>query len=918
MANFKKLFLLDGFALIYRAYFAFIKNPRINSKGLDTSAIYGFTNTLNDVIKNQKPTHIGVVFDRSVPTERHKKYPDYKANRQSMPEGIKHALPYIDKLLDAYNIPKIYKDGYEADDIIGTLAKKAEKKGYKTYMMTSDKDFAQLVSENIFMFRPGNKWQNASIWGISEVLEKFKIDRVDQVIDFLAMMGDSADNIPGIAGVGEKTAQKFLKEFGSIEGLFENSHSLSGKMKDTINSSKEIGLLCKDLVTIITNVEINLNEKDLIYEQPDLNKLEALFVELEFRTLINRFAKISKNSFVDGVETGNQNATKNTLNTQIDLFSQKEPPNKILSKKSFTLVDKKSDLKLQLDKILSKKKIGFSIVSCNRVRKKILGVAVTCSSDNFYYRINSNTIPFLKTIFEHKDIIKVGYDIKSSIKILKSLEIEINGDLFDVEIANHLINPDTRSSLNIISEHYLNISIQEQSDIVGKGKNILSFFDIDEKIVSIYACNNAEVILKLQELLNADLLNNNLLELFNQVEMPLIKVLASMELEGIAINTDRLLEFSSELNKKLIFLEREIIKHADIQFNVTSPKQLGEVLFEKMNLSEKPKKTKSGQYATSEEELTKYKDTHPIINDILSFRTIKKILSTYVEALPELINPETGRIHTTFNQSVTSTGRLSSTKPNIQNIPIRTDLGMKVREAFVPKNSDYLILAADYSQIELRIMASLSKDPAMISAFKKNEDIHVATASKVYKLPKDKIDKTMRSSAKAVNFGIIYGISAFGLSQNIGVSRKDAKKIIENYFNEFPNIKQYMNLSIENAKKTKYTQTLLGRKRFLRDIDSKNGMIRAMAERNAINTPIQGTAADIIKVAMINIEKQLIKNDMKSKMTMQVHDELVFDMYKKEERLLRNIIKQEMEGAINLNVPLVVDIGVGESWLSAH
>ena len=918
MANFKKLFLLDGFALIYRAYFAFIKNPRINSKGLDTSAIYGFTNTLNDVIKNQKPSHIGVVFDRSVPTERHKKYPDYKANRQSMPEGIKHALPYIDKLLDAYNIPKIYKDGYEADDVIGTLAKKAEKKGYKTYMMTSDKDFAQLVSENIFMFRPGNKWQNTSVWGITEVLEKFKIDRVDQVIDFLAMMGDSADNIPGIAGVGEKTAQKFLKEFGSIEGLFENSHSLSGKMKDTINSSKEIGLLCKDLVTIITNVEIDLNEKDLIYEQPDLNKLEALFVELEFRTLINRFAKISKNSSVGGVEKSYENATKSTLNTQIDLFSQQELTNKILSKKSFSIVDKKTDLKLHLDKILSKKKIGFSIVSCNRVRNKILGVAMTCSSHNFYYRINSNTILFLKTIFEHKEIIKVGYDIKSSIKILKSLEIEIKGNLFDVEIANHLINPDTRSSLNIISEHYLNISIQEQSDIIGKGKNILSFFDIDEKIVSIYACNNAEVILKLQDLLNVDLLKNNLLELFNQVEMPLIEVLASMELEGIAINTDRLLEFSSELNKKLIFLESEIIKHADIQFNVTSPKQLGEVLFEKMNLSEKPKKTKSGQYATSEEELIKYKNAHPIINDILSFRTIKKILSTYVEALPALINTDTGRIHTTFNQSVTSTGRLSSTKPNIQNIPIRTDLGMKVREAFVPKNSNYLILAADYSQIELRIMASLSKDPAMISAFKKNEDIHVATASKVYNLPKDKIDKTMRSSAKAVNFGIIYGISAFGLSQNIGVSRKDAKKIIENYFYEFPNIKEYMNFSIENAKKTKYTQTLLGRKRFLRDIDSKNGMIRAMAERNAINTPIQGTAADIIKVAMINIEKQLIKNNLKSKMTMQVHDELVFDMYKKEESLLRSIIKEEMEGAINLNVPLVVDIGVGENWLSAH
>ncbi len=918
MANFKKLFLLDGFALIYRAYFAFIKNPRINSKGLDTSAIYGFTNTLNDVIKNQKPSHIGVVFDRSVPTERHKKYPDYKANRQSMPEGIKHALPYIDKLLDAYNIPKIYKDGYEADDVIGTLAKKAEKKGYKTYMMTSDKDFAQLVSENIFMFRPGNKWQNTSVWGITEVLEKFKIDRVDQVIDFLAMMGDSADNIPGIAGVGEKTAQKFLKEFGSIEGLFENSHSLSGKMKDTINSSKEIGLLCKDLVTIITNVEIDLNEKDLIYEQPDLNKLEALFVELEFRTLINRFAKISKNSSVGGVEKSYENATKSTLNTQIDLFSQQELTNKILSKKSFSIVDKKTDLKLHLDKILSKKKIGFSIVSCNRVRNKILGVAMTCSSHNFYYRINSNTILFLKTIFEHKEIMKVGYDIKSSIKILKSLEIEIKGNLFDVEIANHLINPDTRSSLNIISEHYLNISIQEQSDIIGKGKNILSFFDIDEKIVSIYACNNAEVILKLQDLLNVDLLKNNLLELFNQVEMPLIEVLASMELEGIAINTDRLLEFSSELNKKLIFLESEIIKHADIQFNVTSPKQLGEVLFEKMNLSEKPKKTKSGQYATSEEELIKYKNAHPIINDILSFRTIKKILSTYVEALPALINTDTGRIHTTFNQSVTSTGRLSSTKPNIQNIPIRTDLGMKVREAFVPKNSNYLILAADYSQIELRIMASLSKDPAMISAFKKNEDIHVATASKVYNLPKDKIDKTMRSSAKAVNFGIIYGISAFGLSQNIGVSRKDAKKIIENYFYEFPNIKEYMNFSIENAKKTKYTQTLLGRKRFLRDIDSKNGMIRAMAERNAINTPIQGTAADIIKVAMINIEKQLIKNKLKSKMTMQVHDELVFDMYKKEESLLRSIIKEEMEGAINLNVPLVVDIGVGENWLSAH
>jgi len=916
----KKLFLLDAFALIYRAYFAFAKNPRINSKGLDTSAVFGFVNTLNEVIRKEKPTHIAVVFDRPTPTLRHIEYPEYKAHREAMPDGLRDALPYIDKLLEAFNITKLYKDGFEADDVIGTLAKKAEKQGFQTYMMTSDKDFAQLVSENIFMYRPGNKWQPTAIWGIPEVLEKFDIQRVDQVIDYLGMMGDASDNIPGIPGVGKKTAQKFIKEYGSMEGLFENTADLKGKMKEKVESAKEIGLLCKKLATIITDVPIELDEKSLIISTRNEEKIRELFDELEFKTLLQRvLASNSSTSFPKKEIIIEKKEIAPT--SQFDLFAEPvEQQKKETPKSNFKLATKDTFKNIVAD-IENNKKFSFSIIidTNDSLTTKLVGVSCSYNDDNGYYIpfLEQNIKP-LKSIFENEEIIKIGYDLKFAIKVLNNHNINLKGAFFDVQIAHYLLHPDTRHSLDIIADNYLNVIMVEEQSITGKGKTKSLLSEINSDNICDFACEKSSVIFKLAPIFEKEMKEVEVFDLFEKIEIPLTKVLAKMELEGIALDVEMLQNYSTQLTSELQLLENKIHQLADKEFNISSPKQMGEILFEKLELSKKPKKTKSGQYSTSEEILLKLKDTHPIIDEILTFRGVKKLLSTYVDALPVLVNTETKRIHSTFNQSVASTGRLSSVNPNIQNIPIRTKRGMKVREAFIPKDENYTLMAADYSQIELRIMASLSKDEGMLTAFNNGADIHSATAAKVFKVDIKDVDRNMRSQAKSVNFGIIYGISAFGLSQNIGVSRTEAKEIIDNYFEQFPKVKNYMDWSIEQAREKEYVETIMGRRRYLKDINARNGMIRAMAERNAINAPIQGSAADIIKIAMINIQQEMEQREMKSKMLLQVHDELVFDMHNSESSELKTLVKEKMVQAVSLQVPLIVDIGEGLNWLEAH
>jgi DNA polymerase-1 len=924
----KKLFLLDAFALIYRGYFALNANAKfnpVNSKGLDTSAILGFTNTLVEVLTKQKPTHIAVVFDTAAPTARHEDFTEYKANREEMPDAIAVAIPYIKEILAAFKIPVIESDGYEADDIIGTLAKKAEERGFITYMMTPDKDFAQLVTENIFIYKPGRFGSDAEILGVKEVCEKFEVTNPLQVIDILGLWGDAVDNIPGIPGIGEKTAKQLIKEFGSIENLLANTDKLKGKLKERVEENKEQALKSKKLASILTNAPVAFDEQALILEEPDKEKVLELFSELEFRTLAKR---------VLGQEIQSVNKSG-----QIDLFGNIEetpiPEKEIVAFKTikdtphkYILVQTLNEVELLCEELLKQKEISFDTetTSLEALDAELVGMSFSFKKSEAYYVSFPNNrteaeklLQPIKKVLENEEILKIGQNIKYDILILKNYGIEVKGVLFDTMLAHYLIEPEKKHGMDYLSETFLNyrpISIEE---LIGKkGKNQGNMRDVLIDIIKEYAAEDADITFQLKEKLSPQLSINNCEKLFYQIETPLVSVLAAMEFEGVNINVTFLKEYSIKLQEELLLLEKSIYELAGTTFNIDSPKQLGDILFEKLKIDEKAKKTKTGQYATGEDVLAKLSKKHPIIEQILDYRELRKLKSTYVDSLPEMVNKKTGRIHTTFMQAVAATGRLSSNNPNLQNIPIKTERGRMVRKAFVPRNADYLILSADYSQVELRIIAALSKDENMIAAFKEGKDIHAATAARVFGVELENVTKEMRSKAKAVNFGIIYGQSAFGLSENLGISRTEAKEIIDNYFKQYPRIKSYMDNNIQMAKEKGYVETIMGRRRYLNDINSSNATVRGYAERNAINAPIQGSAADIIKKAMIDIFTEIQNKKLKSKMILQVHDELVFDLYKPEKEELMQIVKQKMEGAYNLEVPLITEINTGENWLEAH
>lgn len=934
----KKLFLFDAFALIYRAYFAFAKNPRINSKGQDTSAILGLVNTLMDVQMKEQPTHWAICFDTSEPTERHIEYKEYKAQREAMPEGISTALPYIFKLMDALNIPVITKPGYEADDVIGTLAKKAEKEGFTTYMMTPDKDFAQLVSDNIYMYRPPRMGNGAEIWGIPEVLNKFEIKRVDQVIDYLGMMGDASDNIPGIPGVGDKTAKKLLGLYDSMEGLYQHTNELKGKQKEKVEANKELAFLSKKLATININVPVEFSPSDL--ERVPMNKTEVrdLFIELEFRRLAERW--FGKDLPTPNVSPKEENSKKEkpAAPGQIDLFATNDADDQgslftssydtlETIKPNYKLIETVVDCKSLVDRLMVLKSIAFDTetTSLNALEAEIVGMSFSCKAKESYYiplsskpEERDEILAIFKPLFENKRIEKVGQNIKYDLHILANYGIQLKGNLFDTMIAHYLLQADMRHNMNVLSETYLNYSPVKIESIIGKGKSQLNMRDIPPTKIKDYACEDADITWQLKQVFEPKLKDEDLMDLFRTMEMPLVSVLAKMEREGINLDVEGLRLFSKELEDSVIQIQKEIFDLAGMEFNIASPKQMGEVLFDHMKLDAKAKKTKTGQYSTSEDVLSKLKDKHEIIAKILDFRSMQKLRSTYVDALPELVNPKTKHIHTSFNQAVAATGRLSSNNPNLQNIPIRTEKGREVRKAFIARDENHVLLAADYSQVELRLIAEMSQDPVMVEAFQQGLDIHAATASKVFGVPLEEVTREMRANAKTVNFGIIYGVSAFGLSQQSTLSRKEAAEIIKSYFETYPKLKEYMDGNIAFAREKGYVTTLLGRKRRLKDINSRNAVVRGHAERNAINAPVQGSAADVIKLAMIKVQEQIEARGLSSKMLLQVHDELVFDAVKSELDELKELIKEAMENVYSTNVPLIVDMGEGRTWLEAH
>jgi len=950
----KRLYLLDAYALIFRGYFAFIKNPRINSKGMDTSAIMGFMNALMDVIKREKPDHLAVAFDKGGSDYRYEMYQEYKAHRDETPEAIKIAVPYIQELLKAMHIPIMEKAGFEADDLIGTLAKQAEKEGYKVFMVTPDKDFAQLVSENIFMYKPARMGNDIEIWGIPEVLEKFEIERPEQVIDFLGMMGDAADNIPGLPGVGEKTAKKFLKEYGSMENLLANTHELKGAIKDKIEANAELGILSKKLATILLDCPVTFNADDFELSKPDVEKTDALFQELEFRQMKAQFDKyFGTGKEYDEIDTnGNStetSASQTTLKKQItkksnedqfDLFGFSDEESGEVKTNSnyatlentnhnYTIIQGDLGTKLFLQNLLNQTSVCFDTetTGIDALNAELVGMSFSWQKgEAFYVPFPENQeeaqvlVDKFKPFFENETIEKIGQNIKYDLKILSNYGVQIKGKLFDTMIAHYLINPDMRHNMDVLSETYLKYSPKSIEDLIGKkGKNQKSMRDVSLEEIKEYAAEDADVTYQLKQNFSPILDKAETKKLFDEIEIPLIPVLAAMELEGINLDVPFLKEMSVEMAKESSELEQKIYETAGEKFNLASPKQLGDVLFDKMKIGgAKQKKTKTGQYATGEEVLSYLANEHQIVRDILEWRQMVKLQSTYIDALPNQVDKKTGRVHTDYMQTVAATGRLSSNNPNLQNIPIRTERGRLIRKAFIARNENYTLVSADYSQIELRIIAALSGEENMIKAFQNNEDIHRSTAAKVFNVPLEEVTKEQRSNAKTVNFGIIYGVSAFGLSNQTSLSRKESAELIDAYYATYPKLKSYMSNQVDFARENGYVQTVLGRRRYLKDINSANMMVKSGAERNAVNAPIQGSAADIIKIAMINIHKKLTSENWKSKMLLQVHDELVFDVHNSELEKIKPMIKHEMENAFKMDVPLDVEIGVGKNWLEAH
>lgn len=943
MADQKRLFLLDAYALIFRGYYAFIKNPRINSKGMDTSAVLGFMNSLLDVIKREKPDHLAVAFDKGGSHVRTEMFTEYKSNRSETPEAILIAVPYIHKLLEAMHIPIIELEGCEADDLIGTIAKQAEKQNYQVFMMTPDKDFAQLVSDNIFMYKPARLGNGIEIWGVPEVLERFEIERPEQVIDFLGMMGDAVDNIPGLPGVGEVTAKKFLKEFGSMENLLANTDKLKGKMKENIEANKELGLLSKQLATIMCDCNVTFVPEDYELSKPDAAKVEALFQELEFRRLAEQFNNLfySNPPSYAAIETSTELAPTKTItkSDQFDLFAGPDGELHEYVKGNYNTLENtdhnyqvvKGDMgvKLLMQQLMKQTSVSWDTetTGIDALMAELVGMSFSWEKGKGFY------VPFPENqdeakallekftpFFNDENIEKVGQNLKYDIKILSNYGVSVKGKLFDTMLAHYLINPDMRHNMDVLSEAYLNYSPKSIESLIGKkGKGQKTMREVDLEDIKEYAAEDADVTLQLKEVFAPQLDAAGTRKLFDEIETPLVPVLAAMEMEGVRLDTDFLKSLSLEMAEEIKVLEAKIYEAAGEKFNLASPKQLGEILFDKLKIGgAKQKKTKTGQYATGEDVLSYLALSSPFVKDILDWRQLVKLQNTYVEALPQQVCTKTGRVHTDYMQAVAATGRLSSNNPNLQNIPIRTERGRLIRKAFVPRDENHTLLSADYSQIELRIIAALSGEQNMIDAFRNGEDIHKSTAAKVFNVAPDEVTRDQRSHAKTVNFGIVYGVSAFGLSNQTSLSRSESKDLIDAYYKTYPRLREYINEQVDTARENGYAQTISGRRRYLKDINSQNIVVRQAAERNAVNAPIQGSAADIIKIAMINIHKRLTSENWKSKMLLQVHDELVFDVHNDELEKIKPMIKHEMENAFQLDVPLEVDMGTGENWLAAH
>lgn len=920
-----KLFLLDAYALIYRAYYAFIKNPRLNSKGFNTSAILGFVNTLEDVLKKENPTHIGVAFDPAGPTFRHEAYEQYKAQREETPEAIRLSVPIIKDIIRAYRIPILEVPGFEADDVIGTLATQAGKQGIKTYMMTPDKDYGQLVTENVFMYRPKYGDKEFEVMGIEQIKAKFEIETPAQVIDMLGLMGDSSDNIPGCDGVGQKTAQKLIAQYGSVENLLEHTEELKGALKTKVETCREKILFSKFLATIKIDVPIELKMDELVREDPDEESLRKIFEELEFRTLMDRVFKTEKKQPVNAPVQGNLFELFATEETGEEKYSNLACLDSLNC--DYQLIDNEQKRTELFQLLLTKEILSLDTetTGTDPISADLVGMSFSFEENQgFYVPVPANReeaqkiVNEFKPIFENEKSLKVGQNIKYDIMVLQNYGVEVKGKFFDTMIAHYVLQPELRHGMDYLAEVYLKYRTIKIEELIGsKGKNQGNMRDLPPEQVYKYACEDADVTLKLKNILEKELKKNEVEDLFYDIEMPLVPVLAYMESNGVRIDVDALKQSSEIFTAKMNEIEQEVYQLAGMEFNIGSPKQVGEVLFEKLKVIDKAKKTKSGQYSTSEDVLESLRSKHEVIGKILEYRGLKKLLSTYIDALPQLIYSKTGKIHTSFNQTVTATGRLSSSNPNLQNIPIRDEEGKEIRRAFIP-NDECLFFSADYSQIELRIMAHLSEDKNMIDAFLSGHDIHAATAAKIYKIPIEEVTREQRSKAKTANFGIIYGISVFGLADRMGVDRKEAKQLIDGYFETYPNVKAYMDKSIEVARENGYVKTIFNRKRFLPDINSRNAVVRGYAERNAINAPIQGSAADIIKVAMIRIYERFKQENLKSTMILQVHDELNFSVSPDEKEIVERVVIEEMESAYKMHVPLKADFGWGNNWLEAH